>query len=429
MNIGVKKVFCSLVFSMLLTVAFTTPAFADKMSGPSEDLKDHPNMAWNVSERKTVIVHVLNATKFNMTLKSSSDFKDHSLPTDKPVQYQDSNIDPFVFSPSGIPHSIPAKQGASFVVSWLDTAATAENDDNIYPTTNLVYTMQNVVKDTDSTCSGNVDINLGFNRITHTKELKSEYFALALHCSSALIEALTLAAEPNMVALLGFLNAGAEIAEDSIEINESKDDSDQIYFNAYVVSATKATNYPNIYTPVDGNSMDTGTAPQYDGFYTQHGDTQGCAQSYIVPTVVLMREKSAGETHLSGHLPQVLAVLVDSDTWKSAQQAVKSSTSTISAAVSPAGYQISQQLKRDRRKGEAAFIRLAKTLSPSDRHVFNAAYDALLAHKTLSRDQEALMLRFATALEKHATALEPAARQTSTDAHPSGHKLPIHRNR
>ena len=99
---------------------------------------------------------------------------------------------PSFFRRTGIPHNIPAKQGASFIISWLDTAATSEKDDNIYPNTNLVYTLQNVVKDNDSACSGNVDVNLGFNRVTHQKELKSEYFALGLHCASAVIEGLNL---------------------------------------------------------------------------------------------------------------------------------------------------------------------------------------------------------------------------------------------
>ena len=141
-----------------------------------------------------------------------------------------------------------------------------------------------------------------------------------------------------MVALLGFLNAGAEIAEDSVEINESKEDSDQLYFNAFVVSATKATNYPNIYT-FNSGTMTTSDAPEYDGFYTQHGDTQGCVQEYIVPTVIMMREKSADHTNLDGHLPQVMVVLTDSVTWNSARNAVLTSTNGIAAAASPSGSQ------------------------------------------------------------------------------------------
>ena len=82
MSVSAKKLFTCLLVSCLFSVAVAAPAFADKMSGPSDDLKGRPNMAWNVSERKTVIVHVLNATKFNMVLKSSSDFKDHSIATD-----------------------------------------------------------------------------------------------------------------------------------------------------------------------------------------------------------------------------------------------------------------------------------------------------------------------------------------------------------
>lgn len=430
MNTRVQKFLHIGVVCCLFSLLFAAPAFASKMSGPSDDLQGRPNMAWNVSERKTAIVHVLNATPFPMVLKTSSDFADHSLPTDKPVQYQDSAIAPFVFSPTGIPHNIPAKQGTSFIVSWLDTAATAENADNIYPTTNLVYTMQNVVSSKDSSCFGNVDINLGFNRVTHQKELKSEYFALGLHCASAVIEGLTLVSEPNMIALLGFLNAGAEIAEDSVDINESKENSDQLYFNAFVVSATKATNYPNIYT-FNSGTMTTSDAPEYDGFYTQHGDTQGCVQEYIVPTVILMREKSADHTKLNGHLPQVLVVLTDSVTWNSARNAVLSSTTGISASVSPAGAQISQYLKRTGKKGAGEFVRLARTLSPAEGRMFNEAFAAVRGHKALSREQEALWARFAAALEKHATELEPAKGQVNKAADNSTptHKLPVRKNK
>ena len=430
MSVSARRMFNFLVVSCFLSLTVATPAFADKMSDPDSDLKAKPNMAWNVSERKTVIVHVLNATKFNMVLKSSSDFKDHSISTSKPVQYQEADVDPFVFSPTGIPHTIPAKQGASFIVSWLDTAATSENDNNIYPNTNLVYTLQNVVKDNDSSCAGNVDVNLGFNRVTHQKELKSEYFALGLHCASALIEGLTLVAEPNMVALLGFLNAGAEIAEDSIDINESKEDSDQVYFNAYVVSATKATNYPSIYT-FNSGTMTTSNAPEYDGFYTQHGDTQGCAQEYIVPTVIMMREQKADHTKLDGHLPQVLVVLTDSVTWNNARNAVLGSTAGISASVSPAGSQISQYLKRTGKKGEGDFVKLARTLSLNDSRTFSEAFDAIRGHKTISHEQEALLARFAAALEKHANSLEPAKGQGNSTVENStpAHKLPIRKNK
>lgn len=430
MNMNTRKNLILLTISCLFSLFLTTPTFASKMSDPSDDLKGRPNMAWNVSERKTAIVHVLNATKFNMVMKNSSDFKDHSIATDKPVQYQDSKVDPFIFSPTGIPHNIPAKQGASFVISWLDTASTSENDDNIYPNTNLVYTLQNVMKDNDSSCVGNVDINLGFNRVTHQKELMSEYFALGLHCTSALIEGLTLISEPNIVALLGFLNAGAEIAEDSIAINESKDDSDQVYFNAFVVSATKATNYPGIYT-FNSGSMTTSNAPEYDGFYTQHGDTQGCVQEYIVPTVIMMREKKADNAALNGHLPQVLVVLTDSVTWNSARNAVLSSTTGITAAVSPAGYQMSQYLKRTGRKGEGEFVKLARTLSPGESRMFNEAFDAIRGHKAVSREQELLLARFVSAMEKHANSLEPikGRSNTATENNAPVHKLPVQKNK
>lgn len=433
MNKGFKKILGLLVVALSFGLAAAPPVYAE--SSPA--YPDRPNVVWDVSERKTVIVHLINATNFPLQF-ASSDFSD-KVYKDARVQYYAGNgnsfepspLDPFAFSPSGIPHQIPAKRTAAFVVSWLDTAGVkgnASNADQVMPDVNLQYTMKGVTTNYDkSSCpngvtAGDVLLHMDFNRVKHTKDgLAGDIFKLMVSSTALVVDSIEMALEPNPISLAGFLISATEIAEDSEEIHQknSDSDSDQLYFNAYVVAANgNMSQIPEIHKSADMGVTETAKeAAPYDGLYTIHDLTAGCPQAYIVPVVALEREMAASKGDLSGHLPAVVVALVTEPDIVAAMN----SQTKVTVQASAAGYRMTQHLQREGHKGQVAFIKLARSLSPSNRALLDGAYKEIHAKKPLSRDQEDFLLKFAIALEKHETKLEPD-HSITTQPHKAGRK-------
>lgn len=79
-------------------------------------------------------------------------------------------------------------------------------------------------------------------------------------------------------------------------------------------------------------------------------------------------------------------------------------------------------MQREGKKGHVAFIKLAGTLDYSDRALLSNAYKAIDANKPLSHEEEAFLLRFAEALEKHETSL-PAPTKTND------RQSPVHKHK
>lgn len=175
MNNRIKRLLVALTLVLIPGLCCTPPpAFASEISKPPDDVARRPNVTWDVSHRKTLIVHMLNATPYDIEYVSS-DFKDYYV--DYRVQDTESNYgrfaDPAIFSPSGIPHKIPGQSGASFVVSWLDTAyhsnigsSTASN--NVFTNAFMRYNVRNVTsldQDGKKSYVGDVPLSLEFYRL------------------------------------------------------------------------------------------------------------------------------------------------------------------------------------------------------------------------------------------------------------------------
>ncbi len=427
MKIGNIKVFGCLVISMLLAVAFTVPAFAESVTSPAHPKR--PNVVWDVSERKVVIVHLLNATPYNLELKSGGDkdFKNGVSGTEHSVQAQNAGVSPFLFSPSGIPHKIAADTGASFVVAWLDTTSTTgKAGHNVYPDANLTYTLKNVDASAlfqPSACTkiiDDVDINIGFNRVQESKNLEGDIFKLIIHSTSLIVDSIELYKEPNMTSILGWITSAVEISEDAKEIKADNQDSDQVYFSAFAVSKRGIDQYPGIYTTNSNDTVDSGTAAKYDGLFSLQAYTEGCPQAYIVAATSIIRETKPSDTKMDGHLPTVFVTLATAIDW---ENAINSQTQ-VSMQASTAGHNISQHLQREGRKGQIAFIKLARTLNRDDQKVFREAYKSIKEKKALSQAQEALLVKFYAALEKNEKSiLKDNASKTLEN------KTPVHRSK
>ena len=422
MHIDIRKILASLMFSLFLGLSATPSAYADELASPK--YPERPNVVWNVTDRETVVVHVLNTTPFDMVL-ASSDFKDYTA--DNP-QVGNTKASPVAFSPSGIPHKIPAKTGASFVVSWLDTAKGSNNNaDNVYPDLNMAYTMKQVVSNwPPSNCpnptTGDVTVHMDFNRVKEQqKSLYGDIFKLIVSGSALIVDTIEFIAEPiNPIPLMGFLISAEEIAITSKEIADRGGSSDQVYFSAYVLPMNNSLtgNFPGVYNSADTSSSTTAEkAAPYDGIYSQHGTSGGgCPQAYIIPAVLVQRETSADDSKLNGNMPVVFVTLSTSVDWTSA---MKAQPKQVTMQASAAGYRISQHLKREGRKGQVAFVKLARTLNHNELVLLDDAYKAIDQKKALTAAEEAFLLRFAEALEKHAAKLQPLT--TPTTHNPAVH--------
>ncbi len=419
MHMDLRKILASLALTLLLGLTSVPAVYADELASPK--YPDRPNVVWNVTSRETVVVHVLNTTPFNMEL-ASSDFADY---TANDPQVKDTKASPTAFTPSGIPHKIPAKTGASFVVSWLDTAkGSSNNDNNVLPDRNMAYTMKQVVSNwPPSNCpnptTGDITVHMNFNRVKETQtSLYGDIFKLIVSGAALIVDSIEFIAEPiNPIPLMGFLISAEEIAATSKEIADRGGSSDQVYFSAYVLPMSNSLtgNFPAVYNSADTSSSTTAEkAAPYDGLYSQHGPTGGgCPQAYIIPAVLVQRETSADDSKLNGNMPVVVVTLATSDDWVAAMKA----QTKVTMQASSAGYRITQHLQRTGKKGQVAFIKLSRTLNHNEHVLFDNAYKAIEQKKILTHEEEAFLLRFAEALEKNASKLQPLAT-------PSQHSLP-----
>ena len=407
----IKRTFAALLSFLLLAISAAQPVHAAQSTTPA--YPSRPNVVWNVSTRKTVVVHIFNTTPFNLEL-ASSDLKalwgdDGAFP-----QCQDSQVPPSLFTPSGIPYKIPAKSGASFAVSYLDTFGGGRscNDDSIIPDVNLVYTMKQV----DSSSAflpagcpnpviGDVKIHLDFNRVKEVQpSLKGGIFKLVMQGASFIAKSIGLIIEPTPGGVTRWIKSGYKIAGDAVELANREGDTDETYFSAYVLPMNNSvsSNFPGIYNSTDTTqSTSAETAAPYDGLYSQHGTSQGCPQAYIIPAVVVQRETPPDKGQLNGHLPVIGVVLATSVDWTSAMHSMVQSTAQASAA----GNKISQLMLREGENAHIAFIKLARTLSPAQHTLLDGAYASIHHKKPLTREQEAFLVLFAETLERHATAL------------------------
>lgn len=405
---GVKKSAVCLAVSLMVSSVFALPAFA---SSPSPPHPDRPNLAYDTTIRKTAVVHMVNATPYNLVFKSGP-FVDHV--TQQAAQDYDEGA--IIYSPSGVPHQIPAKTGGSFVVSWLDTGSNAST---VYPEADIVYTLQNVNSSDlygaggciTNALTGNVDLHFEFDRVKQTKELAGEIFKTILHTTATLVDLTEFVLEGNPVAFVGFVTAAAETAED-IEsmVNSANSSSDQIYVNAYIVAASNNLSYvPSIvslYTSTD-------TAAQYDGIATLQSAANGCPQSDIVVQVALLREKSPSSGgHLNGQLPTVLVTLATYQDWMAASVLT---TTSVSAQESAAANKIALQLKREGRNGQKILFKLVRSLKHHDLDIVKGAYHNIAAKKPLTKEQELKLAELAAAFEKHQTAMPSSSDHRTID--------------
>ena len=421
-----KRTLFYLILPLLLMLTSMAPAYAAEKTNPA--YPGQPNVVWNVSSRKVVVVHVLNATDFDMEYGGGSFQKvwgdDGDHPQDNPK-----NIAPTSFSPSGLPHKIPAKSAASFVVSWLDTATgDGKNTNDVMPQITAFYKMIQVDASAWSPqCApnkGDILINIGFNRVKESQpSLKGEVFHLVADIASTIIGTAEFLADPTPLGLVeaGYLRSAAAIASDSKAIAARDGGSDQVYFNAFVCSKENnpSVQFPAVYggtnlsTTSDPNASAAPAAP-YDGLYSQQGTTQGCPQAYIISAVMVQRETSPDNGKLNGSLPAVFVTLVDNKKWQDATN----SQMQVSPQASSAGYKIAQQMQREGRNGRVAFVNLAGALTRSDHELLNDAYKAIEQKKALTGEQEGLLLQFAEALEKHEKAMP-----THTE------RVPVHKSK
>ena len=426
MNMVVRRTLGSLLFSLFIALVFITPAFADDNS-PAPPHPNRPNLGMDMS-RQTVIVYVANTTPYAMTLKdpNSSDFPFKDQPSDTTA--------PVVFAPSGIPYQIPANYGASFVVAWKDAG------DNVFKETNLTYTMENVDVTKDfggvpPVCTGPannrtgcctnayigpVDIHLELDRVKkNSTGLKAEIGQLILSTVHAVVDFGEFVTEGNPVSLLQFMKSADEMKNTVVEINNKHNsDYDQIYVNSYAIS--NSNNLDNTPALVGQLTGDPSKYAPNDGIATQQSDANGCRQSGVVVAVSLLRAQVPTYGTFDGGLPVVLVSLFTDADW----QAGYAASASVSAQETPAGYRIKQHLQREGKPGLKALRALVHSLRPQDFRLMSEAYGAIATHKALTREQEAFLVRFADALEKHATSLPALTTPQSAE-----HKTPVHKSK
>ena len=407
----------ALVLSMIIAMWPIQTAFADKPTTPS--YANRPNLVWNVPDRETVIVHVLNTTPYDLEYVNS-DFHDFSQ---SHVQSTHSYAYPRVFTPSGIPHKIPSKTGATFVVSYIDTLDSKGHWD-VVNNLNMTYIMRNIDVTghvdpkacANNVTKGDVTLLLNFNRVVESQDsLKGDVFKLIVAGTSMIVSTIGMIVEPNPLPVIEFLISAQEIAVTSKEIADRSGGSDQNYFSAYILPIGNSTTngFPYVYmTENPKDYTDGSTAAQYAGLYSQQSSSGGCPQASIVSAVMVQRDTGPSDKTLDGNMPVAFVTLATLQDWISAMKAQQAQTPSSSAA----GNRISQFLKREGKNGNVAFVKLARTLNDKEFNLLETTYDDLLKKKLLSRLEEDFLAHFADALEHHAVKLPPFAMPSTVPA-------------
>ncbi|HWR38712.1 MAG TPA: hypothetical protein VN611_04365 [Patescibacteria group bacterium] len=387
------KVIGSILWLMFLLAA-PGPAFA---GAPSPPHPDRPNVVWDVSAQKTVIVHLLNATPYNMVLKSSP-FSNSNYQQEVQGQYDEGAI---MFTPSGIPQTVPKNSGRSFVVTMLDNGSNASDVAGEY---DMLYTLQQVDASsvfqpgacTINPVKADVDVHLEFDHVKESKSLKGDIFDTVVEGLKVIVEGGEIVASGGEEGWFHFLESSAALAEDiATTINDANESSDQGYFNAFVVSYNNQldTSLPGITT----SATDSDTAAQYAGISTQQPYSHGCPQSIIEVPVVILREKGPNSKELNGNLPVILAAVVTQSDQTGAQVCL----AKVSPESSRAGNKIMNLLKSEGLNGRKAVLKLFRTLDYQEISQLRETYKAIAGHKRLTEKQEDLLEQVAVALEKH----------------------------
>lgn len=430
MNKKSKKIVGTLFVFLFLILASVSPVLASSPSTPAHP--KYPYIVWDVSIRKTVVVHVLNATPYVMEYKDST-FANAVVSSTTPVQNYANSAPPIAFTPSGIPYKLPAKTGASFAVSWLDVNDKAAS---VLANAYVNFQLDNVDSSSMYTVAGctinpqigNVRLLLNFDRVKETRNLKSEIYKTILHTSAALVDALEIAMEPaNPLAWAGFITASQEAAEDIKTLNSENQSEDQLFVSAFV---PQYNNNMDLLPGIISLYQSDEGASDYDGITTQQPSGNGCPQSSLAVGLAVLREKAPDAKSLDGSLPAVFLVVATIQDWTAAGAA----DATVTRQDSPAGYEISQQLKREGKNGRKALFKLVRTMNASDLHMMQSAYNSIHAHKPLSQHQEALLAKLAAAFAKHAETMPAEGGVNRPGSNISGpnmadHQTPVHRNK
>ncbi|HWR37966.1 MAG TPA: hypothetical protein VN611_00580 [Patescibacteria group bacterium] len=401
MNSAIKNFFCGSILTMLLLLTPAAPSFASEPSAPTNN---RPYIAWDMTGRHSAIVYLLNLTPYNMSLKSSP-FTDHVMDSDP--------SSPFMFSPTGIPNKVPAETGAAFMAVWQQ-----DTNGNVAGEYDLSYTIQGV----DSTshfgtgrdgCTvnplvGDVTLHLEFDRVKESKTLKSDIFQDVIKSVKVIVQGGKVIASGGTAGMLKFLNCVYKLGQ-SIDntINDANSNSDQGYFNAYILSYNGDMNKTPTIVSYESNPD---KASENAAIATQQADGNGCPQAVLVVPVSILRERSADEESLSGNLPVILAAVVTIQDWASANVC----SAEVKASISPAGNKIENLLRREGPRGQKTVFKLVNSLNASEFQNLTGAYEAISKNKHLSLHQEALLARLAIALEKNETSLKPGEAQKTS---------------
>lgn len=372
-----------------------------------------PNISMEVPHKHSVVVNVVNMTKWTMRLvDGSSELRIPNI--QQPVQSYD--YPGFVFLPGGIPQTIPAQKGTSgdpktevylsarpFVFVWQDGGSGKKAK----PEVNLTYQMDNVesypttFRDNCGNTGqpGNVKIHIEFDRIkTGPPELKSEILDTVVSGVMAIAELASFVVEGNPVAFVGFVKETKAFVTDIMAINKEKNDySDTAFFNAYAVSCDGDLDKTPAFVTHPASGIDN--EPPQDGVGVQQGSVNGNPQENLVVAQYLLRVKGPTKAKFDGRLPVLSIVVMTKSDWTAGRMFASSPAPQYSMA----GAQISNQIRSEGIAGKRRVLGLVRSMNPKDVDLLLGAYKDLGAKKKLNEGQEQLLRKFADAYKARQT--------------------------
>ena len=354
-----------------------------------------PNISMEVPHKHTLVVNLVNMTKWTMRLTSGSG--DLRIPT---IQQNVQSYDTpgFVFLPGGIPQTIPPNKGTSsdptvdvylsarpFVFVWQD----AGSNKTAKPEVNLTYQMLNVdsygtgFRDACGNTGqpGNVNIHVEFDRIKlGPPALKSEIFETIVSGVMAVAELAAFVTEGNPIAFVGFLKETKAFVTDIKTINQEKNDySDTAYFNSYAIACDGDLEKTPSFVTHPASGVDN--EPPQDGVGTQQGSVNGNPQENLVVAQYLLRVKGPSKAKFDGRLPVLSIVVMTKSDWTAGRVFSNPAPPQISAA----GAQIASQLRAEGVNGRRRLLKLVRSMSGQEIQSLLLAYNDVRSRKKLRR--------------------------------------------
>lgn len=372
----------SVLLLLSLTVVVAPALATSPVPNPQRDLVQ------NTAGGKVVVVHVVNATPYDMKLDQWD-----VIPAASATSQTANKLDTgFVFYPNGVPHAIPARQGASFPTAWMDGK-------EVFLTAQLHYTLKGVECTDFVDCQGktkDVPLLLTFTRmppdkVPVIKDIIKDAIGMLIDVVKLAILPATQVRMGSWFTLMsgigGFLSGGGSFHESVAELANMKD---QLAFSAYALKSD-----PEVFpggrtfpTSDQGSESDTWNAI----CLIQPYDKIDPIPAELVVLTAYIPEYLSNGSYGVGNAPTIVTMVMTQADWATVYAKYLAAGATAAHRSGTGGqilHKMSDRLKS--KSGLQQFSKVVTSMSFAERTVMLDGMKSVRYNKSVTKEQVAIL--------------------------------------